>query len=784
MLPRDLPVAVGAAGLFLGLCFGFPVVADTTVPAEVAVASTGSSAPASGSVNAVAQKVERLGARLGIQVPPGAPESARVRYLSHRLERLLDRGGPGLANDGVPVHLIRYLNLGVGRLDRTIWGAQGGSLGEPDREVLETLSVVLDAIQGKLDRLEEQAASEGGHPRLRAAVAPANDACASAVAIGNESVLVTTVDATNDAPASCGASASSPDVWYRYVAPTTGLVRFATSASDYDPVLTLFDACPGSGGTELACNDDSNGATEATLIESVTAGQEILVRVSGFSGAVGDLTLTTELTGGISGTVTKQISGEPLAGIDVAIWTSSPSPFAIEYTRTDASGTYNVVGLDGGVYLAEAGSLTPSYAPEVYQEISCPVGCTVWDGTSISVTAGAVTGGIDFTLEPLGAISGKVTASDPLSRDPRGEIVVWRSDGQSAGGDFMETDGTYRVGGLVPGTYYVSTNSYTHLDELYEGIYCYRSLCDPTTGAPVVVDPGATTSGIDFELEDYSTITGTITRTSDGTPVSCGVKAVSTDGTVTEHGRFDSPGVYAIQLLPPADYNVVTNCYDYFNEIWNDVQCPPGCDLSAGAPVTVPASSTVAGIDFALDELGAIEGAVYIKGSDLPIPYNIDVVVMAPDGTWINSDTTGLFGQYRLNRLYPGQYLLKAHWDDSAPPPVFQAELFDNVPCAGDCDLGDGALVPVMVNTTTSGVDFYLSRCSFSSYETVQGKVADDLLAQACEVLTIGPDVTILQNGVARLRAGKRVVLGNGFKVESGASLWILTDPSLSTEDQ
>jgi len=784
----DLSRFATSTGVVLALLVGVSPAAAAAAPLGRVVPSSRARRPSRTEaelVGEVTRKLDRLAFRLGIDVPTEVPQRARVRFVSHSLEQLLERGGSGLAEDGLPVELLRYLTAGIARLDRGIWDGSSGTVTPSERAVTTRLSGVLDAIHGKLDRWNARVSSADG-PHVRTKTAPSNDDCPAAEVIGNESVVSSTIDATNDASASCGDSATAPDVWYRYVAPESGWVRFSTADSDYDPVLTLFDACPGSGGTELVCDDDSAGTTDAMVTYSVTAGQEILVRISGFSGATGGLTLTAEPTSGITGTVTKAISGDPIAGARVSIWSNPLSPFPVRSVLTDAAGNYTAVGLGAGTYFAEIEqTLNQGFAGELYQEIPCTPSCTVSDGTPISLTAGAVTGGIDFTLEPLGAISGRVTASDPMSGDPVGEVYVWRSDGTFAGSVFLAADGSYRFDGVAPGTYFVSTDTYTHLDELFDGFYCHDSLCDPTAGTPVVVDPGATTSGIDFQLEDLSTITGTVTRTLDGTPLNCSsVRAVSTDGTVDRTVPFDSSGVYSIQSLPPRDYRVVTDCPGYFDEVWDDVHCPPGCDLSAGTPVTVPVASTVDGIDFSLDQLGAIEGAVYSKVLGTPVKQFMDVVLMSGDGTEIERDRTDSLGGYFLLDVYPGQYLLKAEWDDSVYPPFFQNELYDNVPCAGGCSLADGTLVPVAVNTTISGIDFYLSHCSADSYVTVKDLVTSELVQQACEVLTVGPNVTVTQNGSVLLQAGKEVVLGDGFALGPGVYLSIGTDPNLSTEDQ
>jgi hypothetical protein len=125
---------------------------------------------------------------------------------------------------------------------------------------------------------------------------PPNDSCTNATAIGEGSVAGTTVGATNDGAGTCGSSSGAPDVWYRHTPSADGFLVIDTcSGTGYDSVLGLWDGCPGSGGSEIACNDDSCGL-QSGLNVLVDAGTEYWIRVSGFGGATGSFTLAVELS--------------------------------------------------------------------------------------------------------------------------------------------------------------------------------------------------------------------------------------------------------------------------------------------------------------------------------------------------------------------------------------------------------------------------------------------------------------------------------------------------------
>ncbi|HNO79151.1 MAG TPA: FG-GAP-like repeat-containing protein [Phycisphaerae bacterium] len=119
--------------------------------------------------------------------------------------------------------------------------------------------------------------------------------------------------ATNDGTASCGAADNS-DVWYAYTAPMTGMLRVRTCSTHdsggvdagTDTIVSVYSDCPGSGGTELACNDDWTdgnyrnacpgsdvGVTrDSALAMPINEDETVYIRVSHYSlGLTGNINL-------------------------------------------------------------------------------------------------------------------------------------------------------------------------------------------------------------------------------------------------------------------------------------------------------------------------------------------------------------------------------------------------------------------------------------------------------------------------------------------------------------
>ena len=125
---------------------------------------------------------------------------------------------------------------------------------------------------------------------------PANDACFNATPIGVGSYFGATTAATNDGSASCGSSTSSPDVWYSFLAPCGGTLVVDTCGSNYDTVISVHTACPGTAANEIGCNDDDafcggNPPRQSYLAVPVNGGQTYYIRVTGYLGLTGNYAL-------------------------------------------------------------------------------------------------------------------------------------------------------------------------------------------------------------------------------------------------------------------------------------------------------------------------------------------------------------------------------------------------------------------------------------------------------------------------------------------------------------
>ena len=443
---------------------------------------------------------------------------------------------------------------------------------------------------------------------------------------------------------------------------------------------------------------------------TVTSGTPIHVTAGATTTGI-DFSLTPG--GRISGTVTDAATGLPLANVYVAVHTSTGS--AVTSGRTDSSGVYtSYAQLPSGSFYART-SNNLGYSDEVYADISCPSGaCSVTSGTPISVTAGTTTAGIDFALSPGGRVGGSVT--DAVTGLPLADVQVGISDWSGRGVTTVHTgaSGTFVTGeGLRSGVYYAQASSAPggYVAELYDDIPCTGGWCTATSGAPILVTAGATTTGIAFALQPGGRISGTVTLGSTSPPYEDPMRVRIYDSRgrqVASAMTFDSSGSYTTDgELASGNYYAVALAWGHVAELYGDIPCPDGeCAVTSGTPITVTAGTTTAGVDFELTPGGRISGTVTDAGTGLPLA-DVRVDIYDPEGRlalYAYTDTSGVYAT--SNGLASGSYYARTGFK-----PGYLGELYDDIPCPREaCTVTSGTAIEVTARATTNGVDFALVR--------------------------------------------------------------------------
>ncbi|NCO69220.1 MAG: carboxypeptidase regulatory-like domain-containing protein, partial [Acidobacteria bacterium] len=201
-------------------------------------------------------------------------------------------------------------------------------------------------------------------------------------------------------------------------------------------------------------------------------------------------------------------------------------------------------------------------------------------GTPVTVTLGVTTPGIDFALTQKGAISGRVTdqaTGVPVFKD----AILFDGAGNYLTASNGSPNGTFTFSGLTPGTYFVKTADWSgpsgFVDELYNDIPCDGG-CVITSGTPIVVTDGATTTGIDFALQRHGRITGRVTDAQLGLPLpNHYVELYDSSGAFVSNAGLDAAGNYSTWYLPAGTYYVLTQSYldgdPWVDQLWQGHEC-------------------------------------------------------------------------------------------------------------------------------------------------------------------------------------------------------------------
>ena len=281
---------------------------------------------------------------------------------------------------------------------------------------------------------------------------PPNDNRANATIVSVPSTWTqSTVGATTEAgePAMCASWGAT--VWFRFTAPSSGMITVDTFGSNYDTVLAAY---PLGSNTHLACNDDAAGGVQSQISFSVSANSVYELQVGGFGGQTGNLRLNVSSVTGysISGRVV-DISGNPIPGVTISDNTGHT-------TTTGSDGRYTLSGLVAGTY-----TITPNKSGYTFSP------------PSRTVTVPPDATGVDFTGSLLiYSISGRVMDS---SGNPISGVTISDNAGHTT---TTGSDGRYTLSGLAAGTYTItpSKSGYTF----------------SPTSRTVTVPPDAT--GVDF----------------------------------------------------------------------------------------------------------------------------------------------------------------------------------------------------------------------------------------------------------------------------------------------
>ena len=380
---------------------------------------------------------------------------------------------------------------------------------------------------------------------------------------------------------------------------------------------------------------------------------------------IGDINFDLEAGGTISGHVSDANGDVAGVHVNVCAWDDS----FCKGNETDENGDYIVYGLPEGDYRVSVWGGQGGWIDEYYYETPFH-----HEASPVTVSVGNDTGGIDFTMETGGSISGVVSdANGPISNMAVDIVDGWF-------GTCTDENGQYTITGLPLGTYdIIAGRDFCGLHPYAEQIISNVTV---DTGTPDVY-------GYDFSLVMGGSISGTVTPVGGGLiGDNIDVSACFEDGSVCGWTSVQGDGTYVITGLPSGDYRV--HAYQYPEGYWIDEVYEETRDWGAYTPVSVVAGVDTPNIHFTLEFGGAITGVV-TDDSGNPLE-GLWVTANYPDNYYFASwAMTDAGGKYRILSLSEGEYNVTVFEQDGWAEQHYS-----------------GNPVPVSPGLDTNGIDFSL----------------------------------------------------------------------------
>lgn len=326
----------------------------------------------------------------------------------------------------------------------------------------------------------------------------------------------------------------------------------------------------------------------------------------------------------ITGKVINAANGQPLE-VTVAA-KNYATDRTMETVKTGSDGVYTLRGLPTGAYkifTRETEGMPYEYYNDTYDADSAD---------PVIATARMTTKGIDFSLEPPGLITGRITNDMDGTGIAFLSVVIENLLTQASVAVDTDSDGNYTAQ-APSGTYLVYCDQGNYIKQYY------RTAGSETTATPVAVSAESTAGNIDISLVPYGTISGIVTQAPDGMPKDwVGVNVVDAlTGTRIGYDYSDAEGIYMVDQLPPGRYKVYAWDYNY-NQVYYS-SSGGGTDL---AIVVVTGGTTTPDIDILLPAkpvgTGKITGTVTYEGgmpcADISVRCGIGSARTASDGTY------------------------------------------------------------------------------------------------------------------------------------------------------
>ncbi|MEO8359991.1 MAG: carboxypeptidase regulatory-like domain-containing protein [Vicinamibacteria bacterium] len=463
---------------------------------------------------------------------------------------------------------------------------------------------------------------------------------------------------------------------------------------------------------------------------SATAGGTLFAIAAGADTSGIDFIL--EQGGTLSGSVKAAATNNGISGMQVRAYDASG--LYVTNAITASNGAWSIQGLVPGSYRLRT-SNAQGFIEKIYSNISSPGAAAtagaIAAGTPVTATAGLNTSGLDFLLETGAQVSGLITSSQTGLPINNATISLYTADGNFLANASSNASGLWAFStGLLPGSYRArSSNSQGFVNEIYNGMDSPGNAPSSATiaaGTPLTLVAGMPLSNVNFALAPGGTISGQVTSSASGLPITgVTVTLFNAAGNSVIGVNTNASGVWAVTtgLAPGTYYARTSNSLGFVNEVYGNLSDPGSsattANVLAGTPIAVTGGTATTGIDFALDPGGTISGVVTSSATSLPI-FGIFVGIANASGVNMGVVTSNASGAWTFGTGLPaGNYYAR-----TTSAPGYVAEIYNNVPNPGyttaQNPLTVGTPIGVTVGATTGGINFVLDPGG-----TISGHVVD-----------------------------------------------------------
>jgi 5-hydroxyisourate hydrolase-like protein (transthyretin family) len=437
---------------------------------------------------------------------------------------------------------------------------------------------------------------------------------------------------------------------------------------------------------------------------AANAGAAKIVTVS--SGATsGSIDAQLQTAGEIAGTVTNTL-GEGLAGVQVALY-RTPGTFPIAYATTEASGAYELPGLETGTYQLE-------FSASNYETVYYSAKTALASAETVAVSTGSLTPGIDARLPPAANVSGagaevatgEITGvvSGPGGAIEGAVVSVYDQHGHPLGRATTLANGTYAFNALPTGAYTVQFQPGPG-----------QNLAPQFHAGTVDVSEGAITYDVDAQMSTGGSIAGVV-QSDAGTPLAgIEVNVYRVGGLVPEEVASTvsaADGSYSVDALAGGNYVVrFANAFEPAAS-WVGQYYSGQPSAASADPVAVVEGATTAGVDARLVAGGTLSGTVRDSASD-PVGGVRVEVLESNGGAYVSGTDSEADGGWSVGNLPAGSYLVRFVpsgmnlLDQYYPQAATQAAAQSVSLAAGAAVSGlDATLAPGSEISGTDGLDF------------------------------------------------------------------------------